>query len=199
MRGKPSETTAELELRITNRGLNPDNARRRGLKLLDAQLSAKRDSWARLGLPHDAVKQTVRERYQRLMQMYHPDKGLAEAEWLTSRVTRIRKAYDEIEANNFVYVPQRAPRVAHPDKRMSKEWQEIAAANRRRPGNLRSTPTRIPWAARLRRRLGDAERFKRRVMVTLVMVGILYAVVLIHSVYSDMPASDATSRTSITQ
>ncbi len=199
MREKPGDTTADLDHRITKRGLNLNSARRRSLKLLDARLSAKHDPWAQLGLPHDAVKQTIRERYQRLMQMYHPDKGLAEPEWLTGRITRIRSAYSEIEANDFVYKPKRAPRVAHPDKRMSREWQEIAAANRRRPGNLRSTPNRIPWAARLRRRLGDAERFKRRVMLTLVAVGVLYAAVLIHSVYSDMPASDAASRTSVSQ
>lgn len=201
MREKPDAVTANLDQRFLSRGLDLETARRRSLKLLDSRLSTRHDPWSRLGLSHDVSKQAIRERYQRLMQMYHPDKGLAEAEWLTERVTRIRKAYDEIEADGFIYKPKRAPRVANPDKRMSKEWQEIAAANRRRPGNLRSSPNRnrVSLATRLRRRLGDAERFKRRVMLTLVAAGVLYAVLLIHSVYSEMPKSSAATRTTIAE
>jgi len=81
---------------------------------------------------------------------------------------------------------------------MSKEWQEIATANRRRPGNLRSAPSRPSLATRLRRRLGDAERFKRRVVLTLVVVGLLYAVVLVHSVYTDLPTTAIRSSTQTT-
>ena len=187
MRQKPEPITADLDHRLSQRGVDLAHARRRSLKLLDSHLAARSDPWSQLGIPHDAKKQVVRERYQRLMQMYHPDKGLGETDWLTTRVTRIRRAYDEIEANNFSYKPVRPARVPHPDKRMFKEWQEIATANRRRPGNLRSAPQTVPWAIRIRRRLGDAEKFKKRVMFTLVAVGVLYAVVLVHSVYTDLP------------
>lgn|GEM_PF-7027945 len=201
MRRKPGPVTADLDYRIKKRGMEPDKARQRSLKLLDTRLAARQDPWFQLGLTHHALKRDVRERYQRLMQMYHPDKGLGEAAWLTSRVTRIRQAYDEIEASNFTYKPRRAPRVPNPDRLMSEEWQSIATANRRRPGNLRSSPTRPPLATRLRRRLGDAEKFKRRLMFTLLAGGLLYAVVLIHSLYSDMPTRTASfkQQTTISQ
>jgi len=174
MRKKPDPVTADLDHRINKHGIDPDTARKRSLKLLDTRLAARSDPWSQLGLTHDALKRDVRE---------------------------LRQAYDQIEAAEFVYKPRRAPRVANPDKRMSKEWQEIATANRRRPGNLRSAPSRPPLATRLRRRLGDAERFKRRVVLTLVVAGLLYAVVLIHSVYTDLPTTTirANTHTTISQ
>jgi len=103
MRKKPDPVTADLDHRINKHGIDPDTARKRSLKLLDTRLAARSDPWSQLGLTHDALKRDVRERYQRLMQMYHPDKGLGDAGWLTSRVTRIRQAYDQIEAAEFVY------------------------------------------------------------------------------------------------
>jgi curved DNA-binding protein CbpA len=50
-----------------------------------------------LGLPKNATQNEIRERWKRLMLLYHPDKQLGEEEWVSERAKKVNEAYSTLK------------------------------------------------------------------------------------------------------
>ncbi len=50
-----------------------------------------------LGLPKNATQDEIRERWKRLMLLYHPDKQLGEEEWVSERAKKVNEAYSTLK------------------------------------------------------------------------------------------------------
>ena len=76
------------------------------LALDDALFVFSGDSpFAKLGLPERTELPAAKVRYRRLIQLYHPDKGLAEAAGLSHRAEKINHAYDQIKSGKYLSQP----------------------------------------------------------------------------------------------
>lgn len=86
-----------------------DKARKNTFLALDDYLFVYTDDspYAQLGLRSNANLATVKTRYRRLIQLYHPDRELAAANGLSNRAEKINRAYDRIKAGDY-----RAPQPA---------------------------------------------------------------------------------------
>lgn len=50
-----------------------------------------------LGLPKNTTQDEIRERWKRLMLLYHPDKQLGEEEWVSERAKKVNEAYSTLK------------------------------------------------------------------------------------------------------
>ena len=50
-----------------------------------------------LGLPKNASHDEIRERWKKLMLLYHPDKQVGEEEWVTERAKKVNEAYSTLK------------------------------------------------------------------------------------------------------
>ncbi|MBK5964287.1 hypothetical protein CCR95_09360, partial [Thiocystis minor] len=81
---------------IRQAGLSRRQAAARAYELLDQWLFADSDrpSPRTLGLPPDADPTLAKQRYRRLIQVYHPDRHPTRVAWATHRTERINLAFD---------------------------------------------------------------------------------------------------------
>ena len=86
---------AELDAAIRRLGLSRRQASERAYELLDQWLfdHAGPPSLRTLGLPADADPTLAKQRYRRLIQVYHPDRHAAHNDWATRRTERINLAF----------------------------------------------------------------------------------------------------------
>ncbi|MBK1694751.1 hypothetical protein CKO09_08370 [Chromatium weissei] len=87
--------TADLTKAFSRFGLSRDCAARRIHTLLDRQLfSGSPAAPTTLGLAPNTAPEIVKQRYRRLMQVYHPDRHVTKPLWATQRTERINLAFD---------------------------------------------------------------------------------------------------------
>ncbi|WP_295404660.1 hypothetical protein [uncultured Thiocystis sp.] len=87
---------AEIGGALRRAGLSRRQATARAYELLDQWLfaDANRSSPRTLGLPPDANPTLAKQRYRRLIQVYHPDRHPTQVAWATHRTERINLAFD---------------------------------------------------------------------------------------------------------
>jgi len=150
---------------------NEEKARQNTFLALDDYLFVfSGDSpFARLGLRSNADLAMVKIRYRRLIQLYHPDKGLAEANGLSHRAEKINRAYDRIKAGDFTPAP-----AAHPG------YRNTPRANINDAPFSANTRYRAQLSDKLRLALGSSEKLA----FTIISILVLAAVALVFSVYN---------------
>lgn len=86
----------EVGSALRRAGLSQRQAATRAYALLDRWLFADPDqpSPRTLGLPADADPTLAKQRYRRLIQVYHPDRHPTQVAWATHRTERINLAFD---------------------------------------------------------------------------------------------------------
>ncbi|NEX20025.1 DnaJ domain-containing protein [Thiorhodococcus mannitoliphagus] len=87
---------AELDRAIGRLHMSRQEACRRAFRLLDALLfdAAEGTSPLTPGLPADADQARVKQRYRRLVQVYHPDHHPDRTAWATERTDRLNRAFE---------------------------------------------------------------------------------------------------------
>ena len=161
--GPEGELTARLKLH----GVAQTVALQRSLQLIDQHLfSASRAPHEVLGLPADASAKTVRLRYRRLIQAFHPDRQPDRQQWLTERTEQLNRAYHTLK--NKTAPPVNPEPTSGPSSR--------AAPQRVRPAKPRMTPVNvelssgITLALRLRSMLGAGRSFEKRFFTALFVL-----------------------------
>ncbi|MBV5308715.1 J domain-containing protein [Chromatium okenii] len=87
--------SADLTEAFSRVDLSRDTASRRIYTLLDQQLfSGSPPAPTTLGLAPNTAPEIVKQRYRRLMQVYHPDRHATKPLWATQRTERINLAFD---------------------------------------------------------------------------------------------------------
>ncbi|MBK1722291.1 J domain-containing protein [Thiocystis violacea] len=86
---------AELDRAMGHQPLSRAAATDRAYRMLDALLFASdgQAGAATLGLPEDADLTTAKQRYRRLVQVYHPDHHPDRAAWATQRTDQLNRAF----------------------------------------------------------------------------------------------------------
>ena len=153
--GTDGALTARLELH----GVSLDTALQRALELIDQHLFVSSHGPYRvLGLSPDTADETIRLRYRRLIQAFHPDRQLHRQSWLTERTERLNAAYRAIKNKEAQPSPPPQPNRHKPRKT---EHQAAAA----------SLSTEVSFSAelahRLRALLGAGRSFERRFFAVL--------------------------------
>lgn len=59
--------------------------------------NAENNYYITLGLPKNATPDEIRERWKRLMLLYHPDKQLGEEDWVSERAKKVNEAYSTLK------------------------------------------------------------------------------------------------------
>ncbi len=94
--GRPSDTTSALDLETSKLGLEPGMARTRALVIINRMMLTRQDPWQALGVRRGTDPDEVRVRYKRLMQVFHPDRGFADSDWLSDCTARLHWAHEAI-------------------------------------------------------------------------------------------------------
>jgi len=71
-------------------------ARTRALIIINRMMLSRQDPWQALGVRRGTNVDEVRVRYKRLMQVFHPDRGFADSDWLSDCTARLHWAHDAI-------------------------------------------------------------------------------------------------------
>lgn len=174
---KNSATSALLDRAFDSAGITPRLARRRVLSVVDQMLFKRsNEPWQVLGLESKAQKDEVRDRYKRLTQVFHPDKGLGDERWLNDRMERIRGAYDELQNPTR----QRKPNI---HVRPNPEHTKPAASQRRKTDTAVTNRRKARSRARaVRRVFGDAAQFRRRILLWMGAGLVFYVAVMVAAV-----------------
>jgi len=94
--GRPADSTTALDQEIEKLGLEPAMARTRALIIINRMMLSRQDPWQALGVRRGTNVDEVRVRYKRLMQVFHPDRGFADSDWLSDCTARLHWAHDAI-------------------------------------------------------------------------------------------------------
>ena len=94
--GRPSDATSAMDFEIEKLGLEPGMARTRALIIINRMMLRRQDPWSVLGVRRGTDVSEVRIRYKRLMQVFHPDRGFADTDWLSDCTARLHWAHDVI-------------------------------------------------------------------------------------------------------
>jgi DnaJ-domain-containing protein 1 len=147
-----------------------DKARQNTFLALDDYLFvfSNDSSYAKLGLSARDELSAVKIRYRRLIQLYHPDKGLAEAAGLSDRAEKINLAYNRIKSGQSVGEITGPPTYHHQAPR-----PPVAPRPSQNNKVYRSKPS-----DKLRWMLGTPEKMAYTLLsvLALVAVGILFTV-----------------------
>lgn len=122
--------SADLTEAFSRAGLNRDTAVRRIYSLLDQQLfSGAPPAPTTLGLAPNAAPELVKQRYRRLMQVYHPDRHATKPLWATQRTERINLAFNAQRRGTHGWVRSTALSkiVALRQAQLQQLWQQIRA------------------------------------------------------------------------
>jgi hypothetical protein len=149
---------------------NEASARQNTFLALDDHLFvlSNDSSFAKLGLSEGTELAAVKVRYRRLIQLYHPDKGLAEAAGLSYRAEKINLAYNRIKTGQSVGEIAGPPTYHHQAPR-----PPVAPRPIQNNKVYRSKPS-----DKLRWMLGTPEKMAYTLLsvLALVAVGILFTV-----------------------
>ncbi|MEZ5591129.1 MAG: J domain-containing protein [Gammaproteobacteria bacterium] len=166
--GPEGELTARLKLH----GVAQTVALQRALELIDQHLfGINRAPHEVLGLPADASAKTVRLRYRRLIQAFHPDRQPDHQQWLTERTEQLNSAYNALKNKTAPPVTPGPPPGSTPGPSSSR-----VTTQRVRPAKPRMTPVNIELssgttlALRLRSMLGAGRSFEKRFFTALFVL-----------------------------
>ena len=166
--GKEGPTADLISEEFASRSIADDAAKKHVLSAIDSFLFEQQDDdqIISLGLPPDSDSATIKSRYRRLMQVYHPDRALIHGEWLVKRAGMINDAYAVLSRENGAGVSQ---------------VQYADAASRSSTKVKRPPPSQParPRKPSLRAALGDPRKIKRGVITFLLvasvaLLGLLY-------------------------
>lgn len=158
---------AELERAIGEQRLSRAQARAAALRLLDQHLFAAADGQPAqtLGLESGVDLSVAKQRYRRLIQVYHPDRHPNRADWATRRTEQINRAWSALQRGETP--PKRGPQPASRRTEQSARPQAPSGLSRwvwARLGSLKE------W---LDGRLSGRGPFERRLILALGILGIL--------------------------
>ncbi|AFL72854.1 DnaJ-class molecular chaperone with C-terminal Zn finger domain [Thiocystis violascens DSM 198] len=147
---------------IRRAGLSRRQAAARAYELLDQRLFADSDrpSPRTLGLPPDADPTLAKQRYRRLIQVYHPDRHPTEVAWATHRTERINLAFDA----------HRRGTNGWPSRSAAADPTDGARAQRESVAPTWIGPAVWSW---LIRSLEIAKGFRRRLLAGVALTGLL--------------------------
>lgn len=152
---------------------NEDKARQNTFLALDDYLFVfSNDSYfAKLGLPDTAEQKGVKVRYRRLIQLYHPDKGLAEAAGLSHRAENINQAHDRIKSGQGTVERMAPPTYRHQPPRV--------------PVVVRPSPNKKVYRSKVSDNIRWMLGSPQKVAFVLMSVLVLVAASILFTVYND--------------
>lgn len=107
-----SPRAAELDRAIGRQHLSRRQAVHRAYAMLDGLLFSEdgQPTSATLGLPPETDAQRAKQRYRRLVQVYHPDHHPDRAAWATQRTDQLNRAFDAYRKGTSSRRPRVAPK-----------------------------------------------------------------------------------------
>ena len=154
--------TRLLSEQFETQGVDREQAVQLSLALLDELLGHGEDEpLACLGFTAQPEKETLRRRYRRLQQVFHPDRQFGGEDWATQRSESINSAYRKIKSG----------KVAGAEPVVASAPAKTSAAADVAGGNNYGYPRRR-FADRLRARLGSSSKVQRAVVSSLILVSV---------------------------
>lgn len=154
--------TRLLSEQFEGQGVRREQAVQLSLALLDELLSRReRNPLECLGFTEQPDQDTLRRRYRRLQQVFHPDRQFGGEAWATQRSEAINSAYRMIKSG----------RLSAPEPVVATPPAEPTAATDMGGGNNYGYPRRR-FADRMRVRLGSSSKVQRAVVSSLVLVSV---------------------------
>lgn len=193
---------ADLDAAIAASGLARDEATERAYDILDGLLFADPTGPPHLilGLPPTADAATVKQRYRRLIQAYHPDRHPALAALHNQRTEQINLAYAAFERGEWDAAARAggpssrsasgrsagrpsgrsAGRATGRSSRKSAKSKSPRAPKVTNPSSLGVALEKVSLGNRLRRNLGRAETFQWRFFAGLILLCIALLALLLY-------------------
>ncbi|MEA3292340.1 MAG: J domain-containing protein, partial [Pseudomonadota bacterium] len=165
--GREGPASDLITAEFSARSLGETESKRLALSALDDYLFGEglSDPLSVLGLDDGSDQGAIKNRYRRLMQVYHPDRAVVHGDWLTSRAETINQAYSRLN------------RQVHRNGRSRPYENGVRPAARAKPSYRAKTGKGVYPAPQdkfhLRKSLGSAQKFQREVLITLVVVSVL--------------------------
>lgn len=149
---------------LVEKHLPAEAARHRTVKLLGDLLFTKaRSPWESLALPRTHDVDEIKRRYRRLVQVFHPDRGFGEAQWLGECTHALREAHDTCVAR-----VNSAPTLCKPVGQVVPPKPAKASKNPKAVGSRRDL------RRTLQTYLGSSASVKRKVLLGMCFVCIAW-------------------------
>lgn len=166
-----SQGTAQrrISAEFKKRKMKPVQARQLVYSFLDEYLfSSQRDNPYRvLGVRPETELRKIRERYLRLVSIYHPDRGESDLEWLSSRTEKLNRAYQSLKNRDTpsAFAARESPR--NEEHGVPHDW-----VNPETPAPGTSDAAYRDISDLFRRHLGSATQFRYRILASLVVISL---------------------------
>ena len=172
--GREFEVGVRLTQEFSSFFSAPSVARDNTLYALDDMLfgGASDSPFAHLGLPRNTAIGIVKSRYKRLMQLYHPDRGLATELGLTSRAETLNSAFSSIkEVKNGLSTASSTLDATH-GRYTSEPVYRPSPATRPSSSGYSYHPNKA------RAVMGSAQQAKRKILIGLAGLSCLFLLVI---------------------